>query len=137
MRTAVFLLLLALCVPVDAQDRWPPSPHVASTPPLSPQEQIKKMHVPPGFEIQLVAAEPDIDKPMNIAFDAAGRLWVTGSREYPYPATPDRKPKDRLSILSDFAPDGRAKKIVTFADDLNIPIGVLPFKDDALVFSIP
>src|SRR5687768_16201736 len=57
--------------------------------PLSPHEQLAKFHVPPGFEVQLVAAEPDIQKPMNLNFDAAGRLWMTGSELYPWPATRD------------------------------------------------
>src|SRR5262245_51003720 len=30
-------------------------PHIVEDPPLSPQEQQKKFHLPPGFEIQLVA----------------------------------------------------------------------------------
>ena len=59
---------------------------VAKTPPLSPEKERECFHLPPGFEAQLVAAEPDIQKPMNLAFDAKGRLWVTGSIEYPFPA---------------------------------------------------
>ena len=105
--------------------KWPPSPHVAATPPLRPEEQIKKMKLPPGFEIQLVASDPDIRKPINIAFDAAGRLWVTETIEYPYAAAPG-KGRDAVKILEDFGPDGRARKITTFADKLNIPIGIIP-----------
>ena len=63
---------------------------------------------------------------MQCAFDAKGRLWVTTSHSYPFPAD---KPHDKLFILADFAPDGKARKITTFADDLNIPIGVLPLPD--------
>src|SRR5262245_19425254 len=37
---------------------------VAETDPRSPEEQRKLFHLPPGFEIQLVASEPDIQKPM-------------------------------------------------------------------------
>lgn len=133
---SLFSLVIVSVLLASAQQTWPPSPHIAPTEPLPALEQLKKMHVPRGFEIQLVASEPDIDKPMNIAFDAAGRLWVTGSREYPFPAK-SGKGRDTVRILSDFAPNGRARKIVTFADDLNIPIGILPFKNDALVFSIP
>ena len=59
---------------------------VASTEPQSPAEERKRLHVPPGFEVELVAAEPDIHKPMNIAFDDRGRLWVTDTVEYPFPA---------------------------------------------------
>ena len=49
--------------------------------------------MPPGFEIQLVAAEPDIHKPLNLAFDDRGRLWVTDTVEYPYPAAKGTKPR--------------------------------------------
>src|SRR5690606_29428506 len=45
---------------------------------LAAEEQRTLFHVPPGFEVQLVAAEPEIQKPMNLAFDSAGRVWVTG-----------------------------------------------------------
>src|SRR5213082_1796959 len=102
-----------------------PSPHVAATEPLRPEAQVKKFRLPPGFEIQLVAADPDIRKPINIAFDAAGRLWVTETIEYPFPA-PEGKGRDAVKVLDDFRPDGRARKITTFAGGLNIPIGVLP-----------
>ena len=75
---------------------------------------------------------------MNLAFDAKGRLWVTDTIEYPYPATGGRKPRDTVKVLEDFGPDGRARKITTFADGLNIPIGLLPLPDakSALVYGI-
>ena len=57
--------------------------NIRNTPPRTPAEEQKMFHLPQGFEIQLVAAEPEIDKPINMAFDAKGRLWVSGSREYP------------------------------------------------------
>src|SRR5215813_6433295 len=64
--------------------------NVRPTEPLTPELEQKSFHLPPGFEVQLVAAEPDIAKPMNMAFDATGRLWVTTSREYPFPAPLDK-----------------------------------------------
>ncbi len=124
------------CLVVAQQPQWKPSPHVAPTDPKKPEEQRKLFQLPPGFEIQLVAAEPHIMNPMNIAFDAKGRLWVTMSSEYPFPAK-DAKTKDTVKILEDFGPDGRARKVTTFAENLNIPIGVLPFDKGAIVFSIP
>ncbi len=137
----ILVLSVALAPTLGQQKKkpaWPPSPHVAATDPLRPEEQLKKLKVPPGFEIQLVAADPDIRKPINIAFDAAGRLWVTETIEYPF-AAKDGMGRDAVKILEDFGPDGRARKITTFADKLNIPIGVLPTADNkgALVYSIP
>src|SRR5215207_6908770 len=102
----------------------------------SPEAERAALHVPPGFEVQLVASEPDIDKPMNLAFDARGRLWVTHSREYPIAAARGAG-RDRVSILEDTTGDGRADRITTFADSLNIPIGIEPMRDGAIVFSIP
>jgi putative heme-binding domain-containing protein len=119
------------------EPKYPPSPDVASTDPRTPAEEQKGFHLPPGFEIQLVAAEPDIRKPINIAFDARGRLWVTGSVEYPYAAKDSSKARDTVKILEDFGPDGRARKVSTFAGGLNIPIGVLPTRRGAIVYSIP
>jgi putative heme-binding domain-containing protein len=110
---------------------------VRSTDPQSPEQELASFHVPAGFEVQLVAAEPDIGKPMNMAFDSKGRLWVSHSREYPYPAPLDNKGRDAIKILSDFGEDGRARKIVTFAEGLNIPIGLYPYRDGVIAFSIP
>ena len=66
-----------------AEQREVPPPKiflVAPTEPLSPQEQQRRFHLPPGFEIQLVAAEPEVRKPINLSFDAQGRLLVTPSK---------------------------------------------------------
>ena len=101
---------------------------VRATEPLSPEEQRLKFHLPDGFKIQLVAAEPEVRKPMNMAFDSAGRLWVTESREYPFAATNAALARDTIRIFSDFDDNGRARKVTTFATNLNIPIGVYPFR---------
>ena len=109
---------------------------VRPTGPLTAEQESKSFHLPPGFEMQLVAAEPDINKPVNMAFDSRGRLWVTSTREYPFPAQPGTG-RDTIKILEDFAPDGRARKVTTFAEGLNIPTGIYPCKDGCIAFSIP
>ncbi|WP_422929764.1 PVC-type heme-binding CxxCH protein [Singulisphaera sp. PoT] len=116
-----------------------PVENVSSFPPRSAFEERKALHVPEGFEVQLVAAEPAIQKPMNIAFDDRGRLWVTGTVEYPYAVAAGKTGRDTVKILEDFQPDGRAGKITTFAEGLNIPIGLLPLPggQGALIYSIP
>ncbi|MEO6811310.1 MAG: PVC-type heme-binding CxxCH protein, partial [Isosphaeraceae bacterium] len=139
--TAIIPLAAALAVSLGAdppnKETRPPE-LVASTEPGTPEDERKGFHLPPGFEAQLVACEPDIHKPMNLAFDDLGRLWVTSSLEYPFPAKDGTTPRDRVIILDQFGPDGRAGKITTFADGLNIPIGVFPLTPtEALVHSIP
>lgn len=112
------------------------SENIRSTEARTPEEQRLGFRLPEGFEIQLFASEPDIEKPINLSFDARGRMWVTQSFEYPFPASPG-KGKDRLTILEDTDGDGRADRFTHFDDTLNIPIGVLPINDGAIVYSIP
>ena len=141
---AVFLCVRASVVSYAA-------PGVAPTEALRPEQQLKMFHLPPGFEIQLVVADPDIGQPMNLNFDARGRLWITHSVEYPYPAKGDveprsrfpgqgdHDPRDRLTVVEGIGADGRPAKITHFAGGLNIPIGNTPLGNgnSALVYSIP
>lgn len=134
-RLLSLIVLIGISSSGSAQDRL--SPHIVPTDPLSPQEQLQKFHVPPGFEVQLVAAEPDVQKPINLAFDHHGRLYVTQSVEYPYPPEGEEQSKDVVKVLSEFRPNGKPRQIVTFAEGLSIPIGIVPLSDGAIVYSIP
>ena len=88
--SALALLLLSL-FPIAARSEDDPfAAGVRTTPWLKPADEQKAFKLPPGFEINLVAAEPDIQKPLNMAFDERGRIWLTCSVEYPYAAPPDR-----------------------------------------------
>lgn len=110
---------------------------VRNTEAVSPEEELKTFTVPDGFTVQLVAAEPDVAKPMNLAFDTKGRMWVSSSLEYPFAAKPDVEPRDTIRILEDTNGDAKADKVTVFADKLNIPIGLLPYGDGVIAFSIP
>ncbi|WP_435010603.1 PVC-type heme-binding CxxCH protein [Tundrisphaera lichenicola] len=105
--------------------RDPSIPHAQDRPPgpaLSPEEAIRKMKVPEGFQVELVASEPDIVNPVAMIFDERGRVWITESLEYPRKsAGPGR---DRVKILEDSDGDGKADKFTIFADGLNIPSGI-------------
>jgi hypothetical protein len=46
------------------------------SPILSPDDEMKQFYLPPGFHAQLVAAEPVIQDPIAIDWDADGRMWV-------------------------------------------------------------
>ena len=142
------LAVLASSTGLRAQD---PPPLVVETDPLPPEFQQTKFHLPPGFEIQLVASEPDIGQPMNMNFDARGRLWVTSSVEYPYPVAGEgvepreekwgknenRPARDWVTVLSGIDDTGRPAAIHRFAEGLNIPIGIIPDGDGAIIYSIP
>lgn len=121
----------------DAADPDPFAEGVRTTPWLSPDDEQKAFKLPDGFSINLVAAEPDIQKPLNMQFDERGRIWLTCSVEYPYAAPGDRPAKDSIRVLEDTDGDGKFEKMTIFADGLNIPIGIYPWKGGCIAFSIP
>ncbi len=103
----------------------PVIPHHQDRPPgpaLSPEEAIAQMVVPEGFQVELVAAEPDLVNPVAMTFDERGRIWVAESLEYP--RLEAGKGKDRIRILEDTDGDGRADEFTVFAEGLNIPSGI-------------
>src|SRR3569623_98255 len=102
----IFIIALELSLASSAHAQ-----HIAATDPLAPADEQQAFTVPNGFEVQLVAAEPDIGKPIQIAFDARGRLWVTTSRHYPFAAKEGETPSDKLYVLSNFGDDGRTRTV--------------------------
>ncbi|MCA9213169.1 MAG: VCBS repeat-containing protein [Planctomycetales bacterium] len=111
--------------------------NVRRTDPQSAADEQKTFVLPPGFSIDLVASDPVIGQPMNLAFDAKGRLWVSSSVEYPFGAQEGKTGRDTIKIFEDADNDGTFETVKTFADDLDIPIGLLPYKNGAICFSIP
>ena len=49
-------------------------------------EAVKQFKVRDGFEIELVASEPDVTQPLFLSWDSRGRMWVVQYRQYQYPA---------------------------------------------------
>ena len=106
--------------PVDRP--WPPGVQKVGpeSPPLSPDAALKTFYMPPGYRVELVAAEPLIQEPVAIDWDLSGRLWavempgfmanITGSNEY--------DPIGRVVVLEDVNGDGRMDKRTIFADGL-------------------
>ncbi|MEX0938233.1 MAG: PVC-type heme-binding CxxCH protein [Pirellulales bacterium] len=111
-------------------------PLVIETDPLTPAEQQTKFHLPEGFEIELVASEPMISKPINLNFDHRGRLYLTQSVEYPIPVQGEEA-RDAVMVLEDTDGDGRYDRANRFVDGLNIPIGVAPIPGGVIVHSLP
>jgi putative heme-binding domain-containing protein len=123
---AAALVLLAAFGIVPAQkppakERPPHGQDSLPGPALSPADAIKKMKVPEGFSVELVASEPQIVNPVAMTFDERGRVWITESLEYPRRSA--GKGRDRVKVI-DIGPDGKAAKVTVFADGLNIPSGI-------------
>jgi len=93
--------------------------------PLSPAESAKRVVTRPGFEAKLWAEEPQIYKPLCMAFDERGRLWIAETKDYPNEQQAEGEGRDRITICEDSDGDGRADKFKVFADKLTIPTGMV------------
>jgi putative membrane-bound dehydrogenase-like protein len=105
--------------------------------PLAPAASEKLIQVPPGIEMQLFASEPDIVKPISMAWDERGRLWIAETVDYPNVIEPGAKGRDRIEILEDTNHDGKADKFTVFAEGLNIPTGLTLYNGGVIVSEAP
>jgi len=104
----------------------------ATVPDPDPELERKTFILPPGFEVNLYAADPLLAKPIQMNFDPQGRLWVASSEVYPQ-IKPGEKANDKIIILEDTKGIGQADKTTVFADGLLIPTGVEPGDGGAYV----
>jgi mono/diheme cytochrome c family protein len=103
--------------------------------PLSPEESIKKIQLPPGYSVELVASEPMVQEPVALAWDANGAMYVVQMNTYMKDAnaTEEYEPTSRIMRLEDTDRDGRMDKSTVFIDSLVLPRTVLPIGDEVLV----
>ena len=99
-----------------------------------PVAELKAITVPKGFKLNLFAANPMIQNPINLNWDSRGRAWVATSTTYPH-IKPGNEPNDRIVILEDINQDGVADKHTVFAEGLTVPHSVMPVKGGAYVCS--
>jgi len=95
---------------------------------LSPEESMKRIQLDGDYEVQLVAAEPLVLDPVEVTWDAQGRMYVADMRDYPLgPPNPGDPWLSRIQLLTDEDGDGRMDKAVTFADHMDNVQGLLPY----------
>lgn len=108
--------LLVLCSGIWAPDAW--------TQIHDPAFEQASLKILDGYQVNLFASEAlGVIKPIQIRFDARGRLWVAGSTVYPQ-IVPGQKANDKILILEDTDGDGVADRSTVFADGLMIPTGI-------------
>ena len=92
---------------------------------LSGEEAIGQMTLGKNLRVNLFASEkefPELAKPVQMSFDAKGRLWVACWPTYPH-WKPKEEMNDKLLILEDTDGDGKADRKIVFADGLHCPTG--------------
>jgi putative heme-binding domain-containing protein len=106
---------------------------------LSGEAAIKKMTLGKGLKINLFASEkefPELAKPVQMAFDAHGRLWVAVWPSYPH-WKPKEEMNDKILIFEDTKGTGKADKVTVFADHLHCPTGFAFYNGGVLVAQAP
>ncbi|MFM7070509.1 MAG: PVC-type heme-binding CxxCH protein [Planctomycetota bacterium] len=101
-------------------------------PSTDPEVERRTFVVADGFEVNLWAADPMMAKPIQMNFDARGRLWIASSEVYPQ-IKPGQPATDKILVLEDTNHDGQADKTTVFADGLLIPTGIAPGDGGAYV----
>jgi mono/diheme cytochrome c family protein/glucose/arabinose dehydrogenase len=106
-----------------------------TVPVLSPADEAKKIWLPPGFTLEPVLADPDIQEPAQIAFDGNGRMFVLEIRGYMQDAdaSGELDPVGRISVHEDKDGDGIYETHHVFVDKLVFPRFVTPFGKNAIL----
>jgi putative membrane-bound dehydrogenase-like protein len=105
----------------------------AGTAARSPREALAAFVLAdPALQIELVAAEPEVESPVAIAWDDRGRLYVAEMLDYP-----DATTAGRIKRLEDRDGDGRYERSTVFAEGLPFPNGVMPCFGGVLVTAAP
>ena len=104
--------------------------------PFSVQGSKDRTQLPIDLRLEVFASEPDISKPIAMAWDERGRLWICETRDYPHGVIPTGEGNDTLKICEDTDGDGRADKFTVFADKLNIPTSLV-FANGGVIVAQP
>lgn len=102
---------------------------------LSPEESMKKIFLPDGYKIELVASEPLIKEPVAIAWDGNGRMYVAEMLTYmrDADASGEQQPLSQIKLLEDTDNDGKMDKSTVFIDSLLLPRMIQTVGDELLV----
>ncbi len=108
-------------------------------PVLSPEEALSAFSIAPGFEIELVAAEPLVEDPVAMTWDEFGRLYVVELRGYMPDAygTGSEEPVGQVVRLEDTDGDGRMDSSEVFLGALVNPRAVAVVNEGVLIAEPP
>ena len=100
--------------------------------PLSPQKSMETMQFSNRLSVELVAAEPMVQDPVAMCWDASGAMYVAEMGDYPA-----EKEGGRIRKLEDLDHDGKMDRATLFIDHIAYPTSVLPYQDGILVAAAP
>ena len=117
---ALFAVLLASAIAAD-EFPAPYNSQPGNPSPISPEEALTKLKLPPGFKATIFAAEPEVQNPIAMCFDAKGRLWIAENYTYAERTLKfDLRLRDRIVVFEDAKGDGHATKRTVYDDSLQM-----------------
>lgn len=120
---------LSLALDVDPSE-------LPDIPPVEPNQVLETFRVKKGFRLELVAHEPQVVDPVQMAFDEQGRLYVVEMRWYQSETRSDLLFDERIGRIrlpEDTNGDGLFDQSTVFADRLRRPSAVICFDGGVFV----
>jgi putative membrane-bound dehydrogenase-like protein len=136
-RASCFALRILTAAIFSAGTALAEFPHVPPTPPDQAEATFEVLH---GFRMELIAAEPLVIDPVDMAYDEDGRAYVVEMRDYPFPEEMNAPPTEfpgTVRLLEDTDGDGKFDKSTVFADGLAWPTSVCCWKGGVFVAAAP
>ncbi|WP_437229247.1 PVC-type heme-binding CxxCH protein [Planctomicrobium sp. SH661] len=142
---AVELLVIAGALPHVKAEEKPLAEELTHLPAVEPDRALETFHFEKGFSLELVAAEPLVSDPVDACFDENGRMYVAEFHAYPYaaekekiiPAGTKRAESGIIRMLEDTDGDGKVDRSSIFADGLDWPVSVAPYRGGIFVIDPP
>ena len=112
---------------------------IPDAPILSPAQAKDTFTLAPGYRIELVAHEPNVQMPIFFEFDPEGRIWVVEYQGYmrDLQGTDEGAPICRVVVLEDKDHDGFAETSTVFQDGLVMPRSLTFVKGGVLIQEPP
>jgi putative membrane-bound dehydrogenase-like protein len=123
----------------EAQTPRVPKESIPPAPALTPDQALKTFKLQSGFRIELVAGEPLVRDPIQIAFDPDGRIWVVEMRGFMpnIDGAGETNKVGAVAVLEDTDGDGKMDKRTVFLDGLVMPRALALVRGGALVAEPP
>lgn len=134
MRTAILPTVVFLGAALFGEEPPVNTDEVRRVPPTAPEKAAATCMVRPGFQLELMVAEPLVVDPVAMAFDEDGKLYVVEMIDY------SERREEKLGcvkLLEDTDGDGRYDKASVFAEGLPWPTGIAVWDGGIFVLASP
>jgi mono/diheme cytochrome c family protein len=122
--------------------------HPKPSPALTPEQELLTFKLPPGFKIELMAAEPVVQDPVAAAYDREGNLWEvefgdfnSGMIEHVPSLAPGVKdsdiPTSKIVKLESSHHDGHFDRRIVWLEGLARAKGIMVVRDGLLISAPP